>query len=200
MGIRAPSAGEVILHRRNISKLKIRERHRLGLAFVPGDRHRDGLVGPMSLADNFALGPAGERTNSRAGLLNLKSIDVRARELMKRFGISAASPSAPAATLSGGNQQKLILARELARNPKVVLCCYPTRGLDFAATAAVHQELRLAAARGAAVVVVSIDLDEILELASRLIVIQGGRITGEVAPNEVTATELGVMLGGGMPA
>ena len=198
MGIRAPSAGEVILHRRNISKLKIRERHRLGLAFVPGDRHRDGLVGPMSLADNFALGPGGERTNSRAGLLNLKSIDVRARELMKRFGISAASPSAPAATLSGGNQQKLILARELARNPKVVLCCYPTRGLDFAATAAVHQELRLAAARGAAVVVVSIDLDEILRLASRLIVLQGGRITGEVAPNEVTAAELGVMLGGGM--
>ena len=200
MGIRAPSAGEVILHGCNISKLKIRERHRLGLAFVPGDRHRDGLIGPMSLADNFALGPRGERTSSRAGLLNLKSIDVRARELMKRFGINAASPSAPAATLSGGNQQKLILARELARNPKVVLCCYPTRGLDFAATAAVHQELRLAAARGAAVVVVSIDLDEILELASRVIVVQGGRITGEVAPNEVTAAELGVMLGGGMAA
>jgi general nucleoside transport system ATP-binding protein len=200
MGIRAPSSGEVILHGRNISKLKISERQRLGLAFVPGDRHRDGLIGPMSLADNLVLGPRGEWTSTRAGILHQKSIDARARELMERFDINAASSSAPAVTLSGGNQQKLILARELARNPKVILCCYPTRGLDFAATAAVHQELRLAAARGAAVVVVSIDLDEILELASRLIVIQGGRITGEIAPNEVTAAELGVMLGGGMAA
>jgi simple sugar transport system ATP-binding protein len=119
---------------------------------------------------------------------------------MRRFGINAASARAPAATLSGGNQQKLIFARELARNPNVVLCCYPTRGLDFAATAAVHRELRLAAARGAAVVVVSIDLDEILALASRLIVIQGGHITGEVTANQVTAAELGVMLGGGIAA
>jgi general nucleoside transport system ATP-binding protein len=200
MGIRAPSAGEVILHGHNISTLKIRERHALGLAFIPGDRHRDGLIGPMSLADNLALGVGGEPTSSRVGVLRLRSVYARARELMKRFGINAASPSAPAATLSGGNQQKLIFARELGRNPKVVLCCYPTRGLDFAATAAVHQELRLAAARGAAVVVVSIDLDEILALASRLIVIQGGRITGEVAANEVTAAEIGVMLGGGIAA
>jgi general nucleoside transport system ATP-binding protein len=200
VGIRAPSAGEVILHGHNISTLKIRERHALGLAFIPGDRHRDGLIGPMSLADNLALGVGGEPTSSRAGVLRLRSVYARARELMKRFGINAASPSAPAATLSGGNQQKLVFARELARNPKVVLCCYPTRGLDFAATAAVHQELRLAAAGGAAVVIVSIDLDEILALASRLIVIQGGRITGEVAANEVTAAELGVMLGGGIAA
>jgi general nucleoside transport system ATP-binding protein len=198
VGIRPPGGGDVILHGRNISGLKIRERHALGLAFVPGDRHRDGLIGPMSLADNLALGPG--RTSGRAGILRLKSIDARARELMKRFGINAASPSVPAATLSGGNQQKLILARELARNLKVVLCCYPTRGLDFAATAAVHEELRLAAARGAAVVIVSIDLDEILELAHRLIVIQGGRITGEVAAGEVTAAELGMMLGGGIAA
>ncbi len=97
----------------------------------------------------------------------------RARSLMKRFGISAAGPGVRAATLSGGNQQKLILARELARDPEVVLCCYPTRGLDFASTAAVHEELRLAAARGAAVVVVSIDLGELLVLASRLIVHSG---------------------------
>jgi len=199
-GIRMPSAGEIILHGYNISTLKIRERLTRGLALIPGDRHRDGLIGPMSLADNLALGVGGEPTSSRMGVLRLRSVYARARELMKRFGINAASPSVPAATLSGGNQQKLIFARELARNPKVILCCYPTRGLDFAATAAVHQELRLAAARGAAVIVVSIDLDEILALASRLIVIQGGRIIGEVAANEVTAAELGVMLGGGIAA
>jgi simple sugar transport system ATP-binding protein len=200
IGMRAPSAGKVILHGHNISTLKIRERQALGLAFIPGDRHRHGLIGPMSVADNLALGVGSEPTSGRLGVLRSRSIYSRAQELMKRFGINAASPSVPAATLSGGNKQKLIFARELGRNPKVVLCCYPTRGLDFAATAAVHQNLRLAATRGAAVVVVSIDLDEILALATRLIVIQGGRITGEVAANQVTAAELGVMLGGGIAA
>jgi general nucleoside transport system ATP-binding protein len=199
IGMRAPSAGKVILHGHNISTLTIRERQALGLAFIPGDRHRHGLIGPMSVADNLALGVGSEPT-STLGVLRLRSVYTRAQELIRRFGINAASPSAPATTLSGGNQQKLIFARELARNPNVVLCCYPTRGLDFAATTAVHQELRLAAARGAAVVVVSIDLDEILALASRLIVIQGGRITGEVAANQLTAAELGVMLGGGIAA
>jgi simple sugar transport system ATP-binding protein len=190
----------VLLHGRDISNLTIRERHALGMAFVPGDRHRDGLIGPMSLADNLALSSSGEPLVSRSGILRLKSIESRARSLMKRFGISAAGPGVRAATLSGGNQQKLILARELARDPEIVLCCYPTRGLDFAATAAVHEELRVAAARGAAVIVVSIDLGELLALADRLIVIQAGRITGETAADQVTAAELGMMLGGGIAA
>ena len=188
------------MHGEDISGLSIRERHARGFAFVPGDRHRDGLIGPMSVADNLALSANAQPATSRSGILYLKSIDARARSLMKRFGISAAGPAVRAATLSGGNQQKLILARELARNPEVVLCCYPTRGLDFASTAAVHEELRLAAVRGAAVVVVSIDLGELLMLASRLIVLQAGRITGEVAADQVTAAELGVMLGGGIAA
>jgi general nucleoside transport system ATP-binding protein len=200
MGFRRANGGTVLLHGDDISGLSIRQRHARGFAFVPGDRHRDGLIGSMSVADNLALGTNGRPSASRSGILNLQSIETHARTLMKRFGISAAGAGVRAATLSGGNQQKLILARELARDPEVVLCCYPTRGLDFASTAAVHEELRLAAARGAAVVVVSIDLGEILALASRLIVIQAGRITGEVAADQVTAAELGVMLGGGIAA
>jgi ABC-type uncharacterized transport system ATPase subunit len=200
MGIRPANGGTVLLHGDDISGLSIRRRRARGLAFVPGDRHRDGLIGPMSVADNLALGANGQPATSRSGILYLKSIETRARSLMKRFGISAAGTGVRAATLSGGNQQKLILARELARDPEVVLCCYPTRGLDFASTAAVHEELRLAAARGAAVVVVSIDLGELLVLASRLIVIQAGRLTGAVAADQVTAAELGVMLGGGIAA
>jgi general nucleoside transport system ATP-binding protein len=200
MGIRPAQRGTVLLHGQDISDLTIRERRARGMAFVPGDRHRDGLIGPMSLADNLALGSNGEPPISRAGFLYPKSIEARARSLMTRFGISAAGPSVRAATLSGGNQQKLILARELAWDPQIVLCCYPTRGLDFAATAAVHEDLRRATSRGTAVVVVSIDLSELLALAGRLIVIQAGRITGETAADEVTAAELGVMLGGGMAA
>jgi simple sugar transport system ATP-binding protein len=178
VGIRPAEHGTVLLHGRDISNLTIRERHALGMA----------------------LSSSGEPLVSRSGILRLKSIESRARSLMKRFGISAAGPGVRAATLSGGNQQKLILARELARDPEIVLCCYPTRGLDFAATAAVHEELRVAAARGAAVIVVSIDLGELLALADRLIVIQAGRITGETAADQVTAAELGMMLGGGIAA
>jgi simple sugar transport system ATP-binding protein len=200
MGIRLANGGTVLLHGDDISGLSIRQRRARGLAFVPGDRYRDGLIGPMSVADNLALSANGQPAISRSGILYLKSIETHARNLMKRFGVSAAGADVRAATLSGGNQQKLILARELTRNPEVVLCCYPTRGLDFASTAAVHEELRLAAARGAAVVVVSIDLGELLALASRLIVLQAGRITGEVAADQVTAAELGVMLGGGIAA
>ena len=200
MGIRAANSGEVILHGCDITDFGIRKRHRLGLAFVPGDRHRDGLVGAMSLADNLSLGLDDDRISNRAGLLRFDSINKRARELMEGYGISASGPRAPAATLSGGNQQKLILARELARNPKVVLCCYPTRGVDFASTNAVHEKLRFAADQGAAVVFVSIDLDEIIALARQLIVLQGGRITGEIAADAVTASELGVMIGGGIAA
>ena len=200
IGIRPANNGTILLHGDNISGLSIRQRQARGLAFIPGDRHRDGLIGPMSVADNLALSANGEPATSRSGVLYLKSIETRASSLMKRFGINAAGARVRAATLSGGNQQKLILARELARGPEVVLCCYPTRGLDFASTAAVHEELRVAAARGAAVVVVSIDLGELLALASRLIVIQAGRITGEVAADQVTSAELGVMLGGGIAA
>jgi general nucleoside transport system ATP-binding protein len=200
MGIRRANGGTVLLHGDDISGLSIRQRHARGFAFVPGDRHRDGLIGSMSVADNLALSANGRPSTSRSGILNLKSIETHARTLMKRFGISPAGAGLRAATLSGGNQQKLILARELARDPEVILCCYPTRGLDFASTAAVHKELRVAAARGAAVVVVSIDLSELVALTSRLIVLQAGRITGEVAADQVTAAELGVMLGGGIAA
>jgi general nucleoside transport system ATP-binding protein len=200
MGIRPSQSGAVLLHGRDISALSIRERYARGMAFVPGDRHRDGLIGPMSLANNLALNSKGHPLVSRWGVLSLKSIENRAQKLIKRFGIHAAGPNVPATTLSGGNQQKLILARELSRNPEIVVCCYPTRGLDFAATAAVHEDIRLAAGRGAAVIIVSIDLSELVTLADRLIVIQAGRITGEVTADQVTAAELGLMLGGGIAA
>jgi general nucleoside transport system ATP-binding protein len=200
MGIRPSESGAVLLHGRDISALSTRERYARGMAFVPGDRHRDGLIGPMSLADNLALNSKGPPAVSRSGILSLRSIENRAHALMKRFGILAAGPNVSANTLSGGNQQKLILARELSRNPEVVLCCYPTRGLDFAATSAVHEDIRFAAGRGAAVIVVSIDLSELVTLAKRLVVIQAGRITGELPADKVTAAELGLMLGGGIAA
>jgi len=199
-GIRPIDSGHLLMHGEDIRDLGIRERQARGLAFVPADRGRDGLIGPLSLADNLSLGARASDRLAPGGLLRRRAIDRHARALIERFGIRAAGPGAPVATLSGGNQQKAILARELARDPEVILACYPTRGLDFAATKANHDELRRAAERGAAVLVVSIDLGELLGLAHRLVVMQGGRVTGEVETARVSAAEVGVMMGGGAAA
>jgi ABC-type uncharacterized transport system ATPase subunit len=195
-GIRPARAGAIRLNGADIGGLSIRERQARGVAFVPSDRHRDGLVGQMSCAENLALAASGDPPVSRGGVLRLAAIEQRGAASIARFDIRVAGPHVPAKTLSGGNQQKLILARELSRDPVLILCCYPTRGLDFAATAAVHGELRSAATRGAAVVVVSMDLDELLVLADRLIVTQSGKITGALDTANASAAEVGLMLGG----
>jgi simple sugar transport system ATP-binding protein len=102
----------------------------------------------------------------------------------------------PVATLSGGNQQKVVIARELWRQPSVVLACYPTWGLDFAAMAAVHQELRRQRNAGAAVLLASMDLDELLSVADRVVVMQGGRVAGELSADAAGAQEIGLLMGG----
>lgn len=199
-GCRATARGAIALAGEDIDGLSVRARQERGIAYVPADRHRDGLIGPMSLADNLALVSTGEPRVSRHGILRLGVMNERARKLIALFDVRAAGPRVNAETLSGGNQQKVILARELSRSPRLILCCYPTRGLDFAATEAIHNKLRAAADAGAAVVVASIDLEELFLLSDRLLVIQGGRIAGEVLPQNASAEEVGVMMGGGVAA
>jgi simple sugar transport system ATP-binding protein len=199
-GIRRIERGAIRLRGTDISAMPVRWRQAHGIAYIPPDRHRDGLVGPMDLADNLALSEAVAPKVSRRGILRPKAMEREAAGMIARFDIRAAGPKVAAETLSGGNQQKLILARELAGAPDVILCCHPTRGLDFAATASVHDELRRAADRGAAVLLVSTDLGELFDLAERLIVIQGGRIAGEAMTAGVSAEAIGLMMGGGVAA
>jgi simple sugar transport system ATP-binding protein len=180
--------------------MSIRMRQAKGIAYVPPDRHRDGLVGSMSITDNLALCAPSEAETKRWGVLQKKAMLAHGERIMRRFDVRAAGQSALCGKLSGGNQQKVILARELARSPKVILCCYPTRGLDFAATAAVRAELRAAAAQGAAIIVVSTDLEELFELSDRILVMQGGFIRGGGAVGELTAENIGLMIGGGAAA
>jgi simple sugar transport system ATP-binding protein len=196
-GVRPIGNGTIRLDGRDIGSMSIRARQERGVAYVPPDRHRDGLIGPLSIADNLALCASGSPATSRFGILQPKAIAQRAERLIERFDIRSGGRQTPSGQLSGGNQQKVILARELAREPKVILCCYPTRGLDFAATAAVQAELRGAADRGAAVVVVSMDLIELFDLADRMVVMQGGRIRGGGAVGDLTAEKIGLMIGGG---
>lgn len=142
------------------------------VAFVPEDRQRDALALDFSLTENVALLGAGERR----GRMSWPALRQRTESLVRAFDIRAASVDMPARALSGGNQQKLVLARELSVAPHLVVAENPTRGLDVRATRAVHQRLRQSAAEGAAVIVYSSDLDEVLSLATRIVAMHAGRL------------------------
>jgi len=159
------------------------------VAFIPEDRHRDALVLSFSLAENVALAGAG----AARGVMPWRSIESHTATLLERFDVHPAMPAALASALSGGNQQRLVLARELGESPDVVIAENPTRGLDVAATAATHRQLLAMRDAGAAVVVYSNDLDEVLELADRVVVMHAG--TAREMPLDRAAIAL-AMLGG----
>jgi ABC-type uncharacterized transport system ATPase subunit len=147
-------------------------------ALIPEDRQRDGLISAFSLTENLALRGA----SSRRGHMRWNRLRQRARQLIGDYDVRAPSVDASAAELSGGNQQKLVLARELSDEPSIIVAENPTRGLDFSATRAVHDRLRKAAASGAAVVIYSSDLDEVLSLATRVVVVHNGHV--QSVPND----------------
>jgi len=153
---------------------------------IPEDRTRDGLVAEMSIAENVAL---------RERRWNAREAAQRASRLIDLFNIRAQSPRQPAGSLSGGNQQKVILARELERNPDVLIASEPTRGLDIDATQFVHEKLRAAADRGAAIVLITSDLDEAFSLADAIHVIYRGRLSERMSP-QVAAERAAAMMGG----
>jgi simple sugar transport system ATP-binding protein len=159
------------------------------VAFIPEDRHRDGLILSFSLTENVALGGAA----TARGVVRWRDVEAHTATLLKRFDVRPATPAALASELSGGNQQRLVLARELGDGPDAVVAENPTRGLDVAATAATHAQLLAMRDAGAAVVVYSNDLDEVLELADRIVVMYAG-IAREV-PADRAAIAL-AMLGG----
>jgi simple sugar transport system ATP-binding protein len=143
------------------------------VSIVPEDRHRDSVVLGFTLLENSAIRKAG----SRRGRVPWTAMRERAQRAMQAFDVRATSPSSVMQTLSGGNQQKFVLARELEDDPELIVAENPTRGLDVRAAAFVRDQLRAARERGAAVVVYSSDLDELLELADRVLVVQGGQVT-----------------------
>jgi ABC-type uncharacterized transport system ATPase subunit len=162
------------------------------IGFIPEDRTAEGLIPSLSLTENVALGMDRETAWVRRGHISWRRARVRTAELIKEYDIVAAGPDATAASLSGGNQQKLIVARELSRTPAVLVAENPTRGLDVSATAAIHARIRAAARSGAAVLFHSSDLDEVLHLADRAVVVSRGILT-EV-PFNASRGEVGSMM------
>ncbi|MEP7174991.1 MAG: ATP-binding cassette domain-containing protein [Gemmatimonadales bacterium] len=166
------------------------------IGFVPEDRTTEGLIPELTLTQNVVLGSRADDPWIRRGRIDWRMARVRTAALLEEYGVAAAGPEAPASALSGGNQQKLVVARELSRAPRVVVAENPSRGLDLRATAAIHARLRAAAAGGAAVLVHSSELDEVLALADRVLVAVRGTLR-EVAPG-ATRAEIGeLMVSGG---
>ena len=162
------------------------------VGFIPEDRTSEGLIPALSLTENVVLGLGDEGPWIHGGRIDWREAAARTAELIRDFEIKAPGPGARAAELSGGNQQKLVVARELSRIPAVIVAENPTRGLDIGATAAIHGRLRSAAAAGAAVLFYSADLDEVLYLADRVIVLTRGMISE--APPGASRSEIGVMM------
>jgi simple sugar transport system ATP-binding protein len=165
-----------------------------GVGVIPEDRHASGCVLGMSVAENLALDAPSEL--ARHGMLDRRGVRDRAARLIEEFDILTSSPDAPMWSLSGGNQQRVVLARELSRHPKVLVAAQPTRGLDVGAIEYMGQRLRAAADAGVGVLLVSSELEEILSLSDRIVVLYRGRIIGEMARHDVDLERLGLLMGG----
>jgi general nucleoside transport system ATP-binding protein len=196
MGLRPAVAGRVTLDGRDLSQATPAQRLRAGIAYVPEDRQEDGLIGDFSVADNMVL-DAYHQAPFASGLnLKLGAIASNAAEQVRQFDVRTTSAEVPVRTLSGGNQQKVILARELAREHKLLLASQPTRGLDVGSIEFVHRRIVEQRDHGVAVLIVSAELDEIYALADRIAVMYEGRITG-FRPPTVPPEELGLLMAGG---
>lgn len=177
----------------NCDALKIRD---LGVAVIPEDRHREALLLERPVSENFILGLQRSAAFSRAGFLRLKNVAVAATRAIDEYDVRPKTLTSPAGRLSGGNQQKLVVAREFERQPRVLIAAQPTRGVDVGAIEFIHQRIVLARDEGAGVLLVSSELDEILALADRILVMYEGRIAAEFQRGQVSERELGLKMGG----
>jgi simple sugar transport system ATP-binding protein len=170
--------------------------HAAGVASIPEDRHREGIVGSLSVAENLVLESLGSPEVQRAGVIRSERVRARAREAIAAYDVRCPGPDIPIRLLSGGNIQKVILARVLDREPRVIVANQPTRGLDVGASADVHRRLLEARRRGAGIVLISEDLDELLALSDRLAVIVRGRLTDAAPVETLTRERIGLLMAG----
>ncbi|CKJ02552.1 ABC transporter ATP-binding protein [Streptococcus pneumoniae] len=196
-GLRKVESGSIELKGDSIVGLHPRQITELSVGHVPEDRHRDGLILEMMISENIALQTYYKEPHSKNGILNYSNITSYAKKLMEEFDVRAASELVPAAALSGGNQQKAIIAREIDRVPDLLIVSQPTRGLDVGAIEYIHKRLIEERDNGKAVLVVSFELDEILNVSDRIAVIHDGKIQGIVSPETTNKQELGVLMAGG---
>jgi general nucleoside transport system ATP-binding protein len=195
-GVTVPDSGRVSIGGRDVTGRGVRTTTEAGVAHIPEDRHLCGLVLDFTLAENLALREYREPPISNHGLLSLGQMNDRAKALLKEYDVRGGEPSTLASSLSGGNQQKVAVAREVASDPKLLIAHQPTRGLDVGAIEFVHGRLLVERSEGVGILLVSLEFEEIRALADRILVIYEGQIVGEFPP-DASEEELGVAMTGG---
>lgn len=196
-GLRHPDSGRVYLDRIDISEMSTRDRFYAGMGHIPEDRQRRGLVMQFSLMENYLLGFEDSVPFKHGMMLDQKACRINAEQSIQKFDVRTPSIDVETQTLSGGNQQKLIVAREFNRNPKILIAAQPTRGLDVAAIEFVHERLMDIREQDKAVLLVSMELTEILDLSDRILVMYEGKVVGSFDRSEATPDVLGFLMAGG---
>ncbi|MCL1838717.1 MAG: ABC transporter ATP-binding protein [Propionibacteriaceae bacterium] len=195
IGLRQPSAGTITLDGDDLSHKTVQEILDAGVGFIPEDRSSDGVVATFSISENLVLDQYRNQPFSKRGVLNIAALAENAKQLVARFDVRAGSANANLGTLSGGNQQKVVIARELSRELKLLIASQPTRGLDVGSIESIHEAIVGERDKGTPVIIFSTELDEVTALADRIAVMYKGRIVGIVDPNTSRA-ELGLMMAG----
>ena len=195
-GIVKPASGSVSLFGQVVQQFDPGKMVSAGVARIPEDRHAVGVVGDLSLEENVISARYREQPFSRRGLIDWKAVREFANRIIADYDVRCPGPQAATRLLSGGNMQKLILGREMARAPRIILANQPTRGLDIGAVGYVHQQLLKARAGGAGILLISEDLDELLALSDRIVVMYRGRMSAPMPRKDVTIRHLGLMMAG----
>jgi simple sugar transport system ATP-binding protein len=198
-GLRKVTAGRVFLDGKDITNFAPGDITELNLSYIPEERMRDGMIKDFTIAENMILREHHKMPYSRMGFLNLNDISKHADELIAKFHVKTPSRETHAKNLSGGNIQKVVLAREISRNPRAIIAAQPTRGLDIGATEYVREQLLIERRKGVAVMLISEDLDEILALSDRIAVLYEGQVMDIVPRSEATPERLGLLMAGVHP-
>jgi simple sugar transport system ATP-binding protein len=196
MGMREPSSGLVFLGDTDISDWDTREIREAGVGYIPEDRQRHALLLEAPLWENRMLGHQTETPNVRGQLINAAGAKADTERIVKEYDVRTPSITVTAGSLSGGNQQKLIVGREMSHDPKVLVAAHPTRGVDVGAQASIWDLMREARRKGLGVLLISADLEELIGLSDTIRVILRGKLSGEFDPDQVTSEDLGAAMTG----
>ena len=197
-GLEPLKSGQISLNGKDITKASVRQRSTMGMSHIPEDRHKHGLVLDYSLEDNMVLQKYFEpQFTNKFGLLKRKEIREYSDRLIEEYDVrSGQGSSTIVRSMSGGNQQKAIIAREIDKDPDLLIAVQPTRGVDIGAIEFIHKQLIEQRDAGKAVLLVSLELDEVMDVPDRILVMYEGRLVGEFKPDEVTVEELGLYMTG----
>ena len=195
-GLRKVKSGKIFINQKDVTGKKPREITEAGIGHIPQDRHKHGLVLDFSVGYNAALQTYYKEPLSKNGIINYKKISEKAKKIMKTYDVRTQGEHELARALSGGNQQKLIIGREVDRNPDLLIAALPTRGLDVGAIEFIHKRLIEQRDNGKAVLLISFELDEVMNVSDRIAVIYDGTIVDTVIPTETNEQELGLLMAG----